>query len=177
MLENLKQFVPSEVCLSCDGCCRFKEAKSVWRPQVSAEEIHLSKKKGLADIIFSKTTMDPEHRIKTVSCKDGENICYFFTPETNTCKIYEFRPFECRLYPFVLRKSDSVVSMTVHKLCPFIEQQAKTEEFSKYAAYLKDFFQHQDVIDFVQKHSLSLSDYHDYQDELEYLFTVCSPSL
>lgn len=38
MLQNFKQFVPSNVCLSCDGCCRFKQSDSRWRPHMTKEE-------------------------------------------------------------------------------------------------------------------------------------------
>ena len=39
MKSNLNQFVPSEVCLHCDRCCRFKEENSAWRPKMAKEEI------------------------------------------------------------------------------------------------------------------------------------------
>ncbi|MCI0405004.1 MAG: phosphoribosylanthranilate isomerase [candidate division Zixibacteria bacterium] len=39
MPEELKQFVPQEVCLACDGCCRFKEDSSEWRPKVAKTEL------------------------------------------------------------------------------------------------------------------------------------------
>ena len=35
---SLKQFVPSEVCLKCNGCCRYKQADSVWRPKLGQKD-------------------------------------------------------------------------------------------------------------------------------------------
>lgn len=42
--------------------------------------------------------------------------CVFLDPATNACKIYEYRPIGCRLYPLVYDASTGTV--TVDKLCP-----------------------------------------------------------
>ena len=35
MFADLPQLVPQKICLSCQGCGRFKDARSVWRPKVA----------------------------------------------------------------------------------------------------------------------------------------------
>ena len=76
---DLQQFVPSQVCLSCNGCCRFKDEASVWRPRPASDEIEAIRKNGLAEKILGKeqSPLSPDGRIKTV-CSDAEHLCSFF---------------------------------------------------------------------------------------------------
>ncbi len=171
MKSNLNQFVPSEVCLQCDGCCRFKEENSAWRPKMANEEITQLRKTGLADLILSKETFSKEGAIKTVSCR-GEHLCSFFNPQDHTCRIYHARPFECELYPFLLTSKDGRMAVYVHRMCPFIQQKRATRDFDDYVAYLKQFFQEPEVFAFLKINPDLAGDYSPYQEELEYLFTL-----
>ena len=169
MLKDLKQFVPTEVCLKCDGCCRFKEETSVWRPKVVAGE---KLEGGLAEEIFSRNLIDQSGRVKTVSCHGGGYQCSFFQAEGNTCGIYRQRPFECQLYPFVLTKENNQPVIAVHLHCPFIQETRNTPEFDRYVQYLQEFFSRSEVTDFVRKNPALVSDYQQYRQELECMFTV-----
>lgn len=174
MENNLTQFVPSEVCLKCDGCCRFKEKDSVWRPKMAQEEIAQNDgKRGLADLILSKETFSKEGTIKTVTCH-GEHLCSFFNPQDHTCRIYFARPFECRLYPFVLTKQQQKAAVFVHLMCPYVQQERRTRHFEDYVVYLKKFFQESEVLAFLERNPALVGDYSDYREELEYLFTLPS---
>jgi Fe-S-cluster containining protein len=162
---NLAQFVPSHVCLACDGCCRFKEEDSSWRPKVGADE-------GLAEHIFAREALDAGQRIKTVRCQDGAYQCRFFSPEGNVCTIYAYRPFECRLYPFILRQVGSEVVLAVHLNCPHIQQTKKEESFDQYVQYLRIFFAEYEVAEFLRNNRSLVDPYSSYDDELENLFTI-----
>ena len=172
MIHDLKQFVPSEVCLSCDGCCRFKEADSAWRPKVSGREIKAAKQSDLFLKIYTKERVDSTERVKTVSC-EGHNFCSFLDQKTNACRVYDQRPFECRLYPFVLTKKENKTVVTAHHHCPFVQQKRQTREFNDYAKYLEGFFKTKGVLDFVKENSGAWEEYPDDQDQLEYLFDIC----
>jgi len=106
---DLKQFIPSEFCLGCHSCCRFKDKESVWTP----------------------------FRIELTPYKD-----YFVCPnlnlETNLCKVYSERPFDCRLYPFLLNSKLDKVFLSVHLNCPFIRENLNKKSFKDYVSYLKD---------------------------------------
>ena len=171
MNNNLNQFVPSEVCLQCDGCCRFKEENSAWQPKMAKEEIAQLRKTGLADLILSKEIFSQEGSIKTISCH-GEHLCSFFNPQDHTCRIYSSRPFECRLYPFVLTRKNKQTVISVHRLCPFVQQKRSTRDFDDYVAYLKNFFQEKEILAFLKRNPDLAGDYSDYQAELEYLFSL-----
>lgn len=172
MLKDLKQYVPSEVCLSCDGCCRFKDGQSDWRPKVADEEMASAVKEGLASHIFFKEVLDEGHQIKTIRCHDGAHICRFFFLEGNVCTIYAFRPFECQLYPFVLMRQNDKIVLAVHLNCPHIQATHPSADFDRYVAYLQQFFQQKNVMQFIGRNSSLISDYAAYQEELKCLFPV-----
>ena len=171
MFASLKQFVPQEVCLSCDGCCRFKEHDSSWRPQMTKEEIDRNAQSKLADLILSKDSIEHNGYIKTVPCH-GQHLCSFFNPEHNTCRIYTHRPFECQLYPFVLTKHNGQAKVSVHLSCPHIERTRTTAEFREYVSYLKEYFQQSSVRNFLKHNPALIGDYSEYSHELEDLFMV-----
>lgn len=172
---RLRQFVPSKVCLSCDGCCRFKEEQSEWRPKVTKDEIAKTKSRDLLSQIYSREKIDATGHIKTVLCgKSDTHFCSFFYPENNTCSIYALRPFECRLYPFVIVKKDGQVNLTVHHHCPFVQETRSKEIFYGYVEYLEEYFRRNEVVEFLQRNPLLAGEYPGHEGELEYLFTIFS---
>lgn len=167
MLKNCPQFVPQEVCLACDGCCRFKDAESLWRPKLTQEE----KRIGLAQKIFSLDAVDAKGYLKTVN-ESGICRCQFFNLKENTCGIYPYRPFECQLYPFILHKMDGKVVVSVHLNCPFVQEMRRTEKFQSFSNDLQKFFQDGETRVFLKGNLSYVGQYEPYKDELEYLFTV-----
>lgn len=168
----MKQFVPSQVCLGCDGCCRFKEEDSLWRPRIAeTEKKQVSAKPGLADKIFSKAKITDHGHLKTVACH-GLYICTFFNPEHKTCGIYHARPFDCQLYPFVLTKNQDKTVVCVHLNCPYVQEKKDSPVFRDYVAYLQEFFCRQDVATFLKKNPSWVGDYTPYRQELEQVLVL-----
>jgi len=169
MVERLKQFVPSDVCLKCDGCCRFKDSDSAWRPKISGEEIARAKSLGLAEKIFSRDVVGTDNYIRTTpGC--GEHFCSFFNAQDHTCAIYQARPFECELYPFVISAGARGAGLYVHLNCPHVEAHYRRD--SEYVRYLKEYFARPDVRGFLSRNRSLLHDYSAYNDELEFLFPL-----
>ncbi|MCR4337343.1 MAG: phosphatidylglycerol lysyltransferase domain-containing protein [Candidatus Omnitrophica bacterium] len=164
---HLKQYVPSSVCLSCDGCCRFKEQNSRWRPRVGLQE---KTQLSLAEKIFA-TAVDEEGSLKTISC-GGMHLCQFFNATDHTCGVYQNRPFECQLYPFLLTRWQGKVAICVHWNCPHVQKHFGSLEYQKYVQYLQDYFGQAEVKEFVEKNPGLIGDYGGYEAELEYLFNV-----
>ena len=108
MCSDMKQFLRSDVCLSCEGCCRFNKEKSEWRPKVTNAEIKLISEEKIA----SGERVEEDGYLNDKLCH-GTHVCTFFNPEDSTCAIYDIRPFECRLYPFVLTKVDQAPAVDV----------------------------------------------------------------
>lgn len=107
----IKQFVPQKVCLKCQGCCRFQEAFTVWAPQ--DKKIRL---------IYSQ--------------KENIFFCSFFDKEKNKCRIFTRRPFECRLYPFLINRKDKKVFLAVDLNCHFAQENLRSTAFKEYTGYL-----------------------------------------
>lgn len=156
----LKQFVPSEVCLKCDGCCRFPDEKSIWRPKVAQDE-----SKPLAKDIAL------DGRLKT-TCAHGEEQCVFFNHADRTCKIYQTRPFECRLYPFVLFKKGSETVVAAHLSCPYVQEKGDTKEAEGYVGYLRKYFEQPDIKAFLANNPALATDYSEFGREMKELFTI-----
>lgn len=156
--SQLKQFVPSSVCLQCEGCCRFQLAESPWRPKVGQQEV--------------QEGVDQASFLKTIAQKDGHYHCVFFNKKNSTCGIYGHRPFECALYPFVLSKSQKGLELYVHLACPYIQEHHCSPDLNAHVDYLRMFFAQAQVKNFLQNNSRLLHDYTPYHQELEFLFSV-----
>ena len=153
---TLKQFVPSEVCLQCDGCCRYKEADSIWRPNVGQDE-----RIGLA-----------AGYIKTIQAR-GEHFCRFLNREDNTCGIYTKRPLECSLYPFIISsQTPDAVKVYAHLSCPYVQDHLSRADFDAYVAYLKEFFHREETKEFLSRNKAMFHDYSFYVPELLHVFDL-----
>jgi uncharacterized protein len=177
MIElSLKQFVPSEVCLKCDGCCRYKEADSAWRPKLGQDE-----QAGLAALITAGDILDSQGYIKAIQASSPHaghsrelerHFCRFLNQGDNTCGIYTKRPFECSLYPFILSKAHDAVKVYAHLACPFVQDHLPRADFDAYAAYLKEFFRRAETKGFLSRNKAMFHDYSPYTSELLHLFDL-----
>ncbi|MDD5668937.1 MAG: YkgJ family cysteine cluster protein [Candidatus Omnitrophica bacterium] len=129
---DFKQIIPSGLCLECRGCSRFSEKDSMWSPLLLDEEIEYLKGKNLLAGCDTK-----KKKLTTILNPIDENfVCAFLLPQDNSCRIYEFRPFECRLYPFLINRGKNKIYLAVDPHCLFIERNAATKQFQEYADYL-----------------------------------------
>lgn len=109
MIRNL---IPNKICLACFGCCRFAEKDSIWGPA----------------------------GIKLVPGKGQSSfLCSFLNPKNNKCRIYPHRPFDCRLYPFLLCRKGRKIFLSADSNCPYLEKHMRTREVKNYISYLLKF--------------------------------------
>ena len=129
----IKQFVPQEFCLKCRGCCRFKEANSVWSPCLLDEEIQqLLDRPGIP-----VASISIDRRIQPIANPDGADfVCPFLKIPSNQCQIYDLRPFECQLYPFLINLRKGKVLLTVDLNCPYVYEKINSPEAKDYIVYL-----------------------------------------
>jgi Fe-S-cluster containining protein len=111
----IPSFVPSEVCLRCQGCCRFSEARSSWSPNLTKEERQAFPGTG--------------YKLALEARGDGF-ICSQFDPGSSECRRYAERPLECRLYPFVVHRKAGLAYLAVDRNCPFVEESYSSPFFS-----------------------------------------------
>ncbi|MCK9572097.1 MAG: YkgJ family cysteine cluster protein [Candidatus Omnitrophica bacterium] len=130
----IKQFAPSEICLKCRSCCRFREADSVWSPCLLEEEIQEFIDK---DIPHTRVSIAINHRLCLLPQASGEGfICPFLNEADNHCKVYACRPFECQLYPFLLNMRAGKVLLTIDLNCPYASEKIDSPEMRDYIRYL-----------------------------------------
>jgi len=159
----IKQFVPQEVCLKCQGCCRFREQDSVWSPCLLDEDIQ-----NLLDRKIPPATLSLDKKIVPVPNPQGEGyLCAFLEAPANKCLVYDIRPFECRLYPFLLSLRNRKIYLTVDLNCPFAKDKINSQEFKDYVKYLSDFLNAPAQLELLKENPHLLAAYEDVLDVIE----------
>lgn len=178
MSVNLTQIIPSEICFSCDICCRFPEETSPYAPFFTSDEIQQATGEGLSLHFFQGTRGS---YISLVPQEEG-CLCPAFDPKTARCTIYEVRPFDCRLYPFLLMRApkNGSVLLGVDTRCPFIQESRERGPLSEYIRALISFLGGEDVIQMISSHPGLIMEYQ--KDSvilatLEGLTAACPPSI
>jgi Fe-S-cluster containining protein len=160
---TVKQFIPQEVCLKCQGCCRFKEADSVWSPCLLDEEIQ-----DLLDRDIPPALISIDRRLRPIPYPEAKGfICPFFNTSDNKCKIYALRPLECQLYPFLISLREKKVYLTVDLNCHYVKENLNTEELKEYTAYLSAFLNTPAQIRILKDNSYLIRAYEEVLDILE----------
>ncbi|MDI6606536.1 MAG: YkgJ family cysteine cluster protein [Candidatus Omnitrophota bacterium] len=160
----IKQFVPQEVCLACRRCCRFADSHSVWLPCLLDEEVdNFTDKAGIPAISISA-----DKRIVPVPNPAQEGfLCPFLNPQDNKCRIYDTRPFECRLYPFLINLRDKKVILTIDLNCPYIRDNIQSTAFKKYSQDLAAFLNSPGQLKALKENPQLLQAYEEVADVVE----------
>lgn len=133
----IRQIVPSEVCLQCRGCCRFAQEHSPWTPSLLKEEAGRFIGQGIpAAAIMS----DKKVPLTYDQPRVGGCVCAFLDADSNACRMYLQRPFECRLYPFLLSRRLSKVFLSLDRNCSYARSRGNDREFDDYIRQLAGFF-------------------------------------
>ena len=172
---TLYQIIPTEVCFSCDVCCRFLEADSPLAPIFTETETQKVITHGANPSLFRPQADANSAQIQLKSHEDFY-ICPFFDPETSHCTIYPIRPLDCQLYPFALMFSEdrNAVVLGVDTLCPFGEEHLETEAFQRHI---------RDVINYIESQEITAqivanwSIVGDYQDTVKIVHTLSKSDL
>ena len=160
----IKQFVPQEFCLKCQGCCRFKEADSVWSPCLLDEEIQILLDK--KDIPAASISID--RRIEPVANPHGADfICPFLNSPDNKCAIYDIRPFECQLYPFLINLREDKVLLTVDLNCPYVCEKIDSQEAREYISYLSSYLNSPEQVEMLKDNPQIVQAYEDVREVAE----------
>jgi Fe-S-cluster containining protein len=121
-MVSIKQIIPEGYCLNCQGCCRFTDAESCWPPGILKEE------QPILDLAAGKVALNKK--------ADGF-ICCFFDDKANTCKVYLKRPFECRLYPFIINKQENRMFLAIDLSCGFAHENKDSSLMQEHIGYMK----------------------------------------
>ena len=159
---KLYQVIPSEVCFSCDVCCRFLAVDSPLAPIFTETEKARVVAAG-ADPALFRPQVDGKSAQVHLKPHDDFYICPFFEPETSRCTIYPIRPLDCQLYPFAIMFSEdgNEVVLGVDTLCPFGEEHFKTEPFQQHIQEVIDYVESEAVTEQIAANWSLIGDYQD----------------
>ncbi|MBI3990805.1 MAG: YkgJ family cysteine cluster protein [Candidatus Omnitrophica bacterium] len=159
----IKHIIPQEVCLRCQGCCRFKKPDSAWSPCLLDEEIQ-----DLLDKKIPPACISSNKKLLLIPNPQGEGfICPFLESKDNKCKIYGFRPFECQLYPFLINLRGGKVILTLDLNCPYVAENLKSEDFKKYTKDLIDFLNSPAQLSILKENPQIIQAYEEVLDIIE----------
>jgi uncharacterized protein len=159
----IKQVVPQEYCLKCQGCCRFKRMDSVWSPCLMDEEIQ-----DLMDNKIPPASISADKKLLLIPHPQGEGfICPFLEITDNKCKIYGLRPFECQLYPFLINFRGGEVILTLDLNCPYVSERLTSPEFKKYTEDLITFLNSPPQLEILKENPQIIQAYEEVMDIIE----------
>lgn len=160
--EKLYQIIPSEVCFSCDVCCRFLDEDSPLAPIFTNDEKEYLISQWTDSSLFHLREDGKSSQIKLRPYKDYY-ICPFFDTKTSKCTIYANRPLDCQLYPFALmfNADRSCVVLGVDRLCPYSEKYFDTEEFQQHLQHVIDYIETDAVKEIIATHWSLIGRYQD----------------
>lgn len=159
---KLYQIIPSEVCFSCDVCCRFLEIDSPLAPIFTETEKARVVAAGADPVLFRPQADGKSAQVQLKPHSDFY-ICPFFEPETNRCSIYPVRPLDCQLYPFAIMFSEdgNEVVLGVDTLCPFGEEHLETETFQQHIREVINYVESATVTEQIAANWSLIGDYQD----------------
>ena len=118
MRKMFSNITNSDFCLKCSGCCVFSEDEKVLSPYFSKKEASFIDKNKLEK-------RDSLRQAKVFKVRKGAEDfykCAFFELSSHKCKIYNKRPIDCVIWPFVVgwdKKGKDVYIWIVNKdICP-----------------------------------------------------------
>jgi len=136
---------------------------SAWAPCLLDEDIQ-----NLLDSDIPPATLSIEKRIVPVASESTQNyLCPFFAYKDNKCRVYEIRPFECRIYPFLLSLRNKKIILTLDLNCPYAAEKANTKEFKEYVEYLTGYLNSPSQIELLKENPHILQAYEDVLNIVE----------
>ena len=156
----MEQIVHHEQCLRCHECCRFRADRQDFAPIFTIEEVERIRAAGKALPEF--TPFKATDNVLQIRLKQAENddpvypyVCPFLDETDYRCTIYETRPFDCRVWPFiVLKEAETGQVKLAHftgSACLAVEE-ASEAAFEAYENYMKQFVTSANFLGFLRQY-------------------------
>lgn len=123
------------------------------------------------DASSTHPVVDDDGYITTKQCH-GLFICRFYNTENGECGVYQDRPLECRIYPFVLTQQEGKPAVSVHLECPYVQQTKGSAKYQEYVEFLQQYLADDERLAVLQSHPHLFGAYESSQDELETVFNL-----
>lgn len=90
--------------------------------------------------LIPQASISIDRRLQPIANPAGLGfICPLLSCADNKCKIYNTRPFECQLYPFLLNLRQGKVLLTVDLNCPYVYEKINSRPAKEYIVYLTEY--------------------------------------
>ena len=161
---QIPQIVTSQDCQACRVCCFFNDPGGDWPPRLTPEDA--------AALLKCAPQGAWRDGCDRIALKDvgGVHYCSLLDEKGYSCQVYASRPFECRLYPFVISREKNGFKVYAHLSCPVVGQAQADPRWEARAAAIRDFFTQADVKKFVHENAASFPDYSHFGAEVEEVF-------
>lgn len=108
-------------CNECNGNCCIGESGYIWinPKEIEALATHLN----LSVEAFQSKYLNKvgyKYSIKEIQLSENNYACCFFNLEKKQCSIYDYRPIQCRTFPFWDYFKENIEE--VYKECPAIKK-------------------------------------------------------
>ena len=118
------------------------------------------------DIPFASITID--RRLQVIANPNGiDFICPFLAYQDNKCRIYNIRPFECQLYPFLINLRNDKVLLTVDLNCPYVYEKINNQETKDYIVYLSSYLNSPEILEVLKSNPQIIQAYEEVREVAE----------
>ncbi len=99
--EDFKYSFDPSGCESCGGKCCIGESGNIWINKIEIEKLSKHLNLTLDELrVKYLEKRGYKHSFKEVQLSKNNYACIFFNLIKKQCSIYEFRPTQCRTFPF-----------------------------------------------------------------------------
>ncbi len=93
--------------------------------------------------------------------------CSYLKLNGNKCRIYQSRPFECRLYPFLFDRKRGLYFLALDLNCAYVRQNRSAASFQEYIRSLTELLQNPEYQEILKKNPQLFQDYDGVLDLIE----------
>ncbi len=154
----MNQIVHHEQCRRCRECCRFRANREDFAPIFTDQEVAAIRAvrehnhQPMPEFApFKATTNIRQIRLKPAEHADPVYplVCPFLDEDSYECSIYEVRPFDCRIWPFIIVKVRETGAIQLEHFtgdaCLAL-QEVSAEDFAEYEAYMQELVASADML-------------------------------
>jgi Fe-S-cluster containining protein len=156
----MKQIVHHEQCKRCGECCRFRADRQDFAPIFTAGEIEAIRAvRGEMPEFVPFKDSDNIFQIRLVEAQQPTPhypyVCPFLDEDNYACSIYDVRPFDCRVWPFIILKETETGEIRLAHFTGnacLAMQEVSPEDLSEYEAYMQEWVTSEDFLNFLREH-------------------------
>ncbi len=150
----MKQIVHHEQCRRCRECCRFRANREDFAPIFTTEEVETIRavRGSMPEFTpFKATPNILQIRLKQAEVADPVYplVCPFLDEENYQCLIYDVRPFDCRIWPFIvvrIRETGEIQLAHFTGDACLALQEVSDDDFADYEAYMQELVASEDML-------------------------------